>query len=129
MTSKSCSVARAGKVLVVEDDPDVCEMVCRVLQETGYEVDAAATSQAAMRKVRAGDYDLLILDLILPDSDGVILQGKMKRIAPGLETKTIFMTGFTSREPVIEYLRSLSAEFLHKPFGPDDLLRAVRRLS
>ena len=118
----------SGRVLVVEDDQGVLELVTQILCDTGYAVDSATSSQAALSKVRGSQYDVVILDLILPDTDGVILYGKLKKLRPGLQNKTIFMTGFTSRAPVINYLKSLGAGFLHKPFGPEELVRAVRSL-
>lgn len=104
------------------------ELVCRTLREEGHSVDSATGAEEAMRLARSGAHDLLILDLMLPDGDGVILQGRLKQLEPGLKDRTIFMTGFTSREPVIAYLKSLSARFIHKPFGRAELLDAVRRL-
>src|SRR5213594_1797770 len=90
-----------SKVLVIDDDPGVLDLISTILEEWGYLVDTARTSQAALRKARASEYDLVILDLILPDSDGVILHGKLKKISRGIEGRTVFMTGFTSKEPVI----------------------------
>jgi two-component system, OmpR family, response regulator len=129
MPSTRPSSSRARRILVVEDDQGILELVRTVLQHEGYRVDTASTSQAALRKARARSYDLVILDLILPDADGVILLGKLKKFLPGLEGRTIFMTGFTSREPVLDYLRSRSAEFLQKPFRAEDLLDAVNKLA
>jgi len=117
------------RILVIDDDPNVLDLISTLLEAHGYEVQTAKTSQAALRKARINRYDLVILDLILPDADGVILHGKLKKLLPGIEGRTIFMTGFTSKEPVIDYLKSLSAEFIHKPFTPDELLRAVTKLS
>jgi len=112
-------------VLVVEDDPAVLELVTRILQLEGYRVDAVSTSRAAMDAVQAADPDVLLLDLILPDADGVLLHGRLRRIRPGIEKRTIFMTGFSSQTPVVDYLRSLSAVFLHKPFAASELVSAV----
>ncbi|HKY33988.1 MAG TPA: response regulator [Candidatus Polarisedimenticolia bacterium] len=117
------------RVLVVEDDPSVRELVCRILADQGYEVDAAADGGTALRKARGARYHAVLLDLILPDADGVILHARLRKLAPALDRRTIFMTGFTSREPVVEYLRSLGAGFLHKPFGPEELLAALRGIS
>lgn len=117
-----------SRALVVEDDEQVLELVRTILECHGVTVDTATDSQTAQRRVRDQHYDVVILDLILPDCDGVILHGKLRKISPGLEKKTIFMTGFTSNEPVIDYLRSLSVEFIHKPFGPDELVNAVEKV-
>lgn len=116
-------------ILVVEDDPDVLDLVCRTLRSAGHTVDGASGAEEALRLAHAGAHDLLIVDLMLPDADGVILQGRLNQVDPGLKDRTIFMTGFTSREPVVAYLKSLSAHFIQKPFGPAELLDAVNGVS
>ncbi len=119
----------ALKVLVVDDDPGLLELMGVVLEEQGFSVDTATCSQGALLKAGRIRYDLAIVDLILPDADGVLLLAKLGRISPGLESRTIFMTGFTSKEAVLDFLKSTAAGFLQKPFGADQLLRAVRKVS
>ena len=79
--------------------------------------------------MRRRSHDAVVLDLILPDADGVLLYARMRKVRPRLQGRTVFMTGFTSEEPVVEYLRSLSAEFLQKPFAAEELVRAVERVA
>lgn len=117
------------RILVVEDDPDLLEVVCRTLESIGHQVTGVSDSTTALAEAEAARFDLVILDLILPDCDGVILQGKLNRLSPGLHRRTIFMTGFTSQEPVVQYLRSLSADYIHKPFTARQLLDAVERVA
>ena len=121
--------AQGEKILVVEDDASLRDLIQVILSEQGFVVDAAGTSQAALELARAGHHKLLVLDLILPDADGVILHGKLKKLLPGIEDRTIFMTGLTAEGPVIEYLRSLGAAFLQKPFKPVELIGAVAKVS
>lgn len=116
-------------VLVVEDDPGLLELVARILEMEGYVVQTASSSHAALAAVQAAEPDVLLLDLILPDSDGILLHGRLRRLRPGIEARTIFMTGFTSQQPVVEYLRSLSAVFLHKPFAAAELVSAVGQVA
>ena len=120
--------SKGPRVLVVEDDAGLLELIYELLSAEGFVVETASTSQAALKKARTGRCDLLLLDVILPDSDGVILHGKLKNMLPGIEKKTIFMTGFSTETPVIDYLRSLGAAFLQKPFKPADLLDTITRL-
>ena len=116
------------QILVVDDDEGILAIAREVLEHEGYIVDTASTCEAAVGRASGKDYDLVILDLILPDSDGVILRNKLKKLVPGIEGRTIFMTGFTSKDPVLATLRSLSVEFIQKPFRADDLLQAVVRI-
>ncbi len=116
------------EILVVDDDEGILNLAREILEHEGYRVDTASSSRDALGRARSKGYDLVILDLILPDTDGVILRNKLKRLMPGIEGRTIFMTGFTSKDPVLDYLRSVSTELIHKPFRPDDLLQAVGRI-
>jgi DNA-binding response OmpR family regulator len=129
MAKASQPLALQKKILVIDDDPGVLVLVATVLEAEGFSVQTARTSKMALQRARACEFDLILLDLMLPDADGVILHGKLKNLFPGIESRTIFMTGFTSQEPVIAYLESLGAGFLHKPFLPVDLVRAVAKLT
>ncbi len=128
MVSGTKRTSEPLRILVVEDDPGLLEVVCRTLESTGHQVTGARDSRTALTEAESGTFDLVILDLILPDCDGVILQGKLNQLSPGLHRRTIFMTGFTSQEPVVRYLRSLSADYIHKPFTLEQLLEAVERV-
>ncbi len=59
------------RILVVEDEKRIADFLCRGLEGAGYAVDAALTGGAAMDQIHATDYDLVILDLMLPDMDGL----------------------------------------------------------
>jgi len=116
-------------VLIIEDDAGLQEIMGHVLELEGYRVEIAGTAEAALRRVRARQHDVILLDLILPDADGVLLLARLRKARPGIEARTLLMTGFTSQEPVVRYLKSLSAGFLHKPFAAGELVRAVERLA
>jgi len=113
------------RVLVVEDDRDTRTMVEEVLVEGGFDVDTAGDSNTALRKVAATRYDLAIVDLMLPDLDGVLLHDKIARVDPLLARRLVFTTGYTDRPAVIDFLRRTAQGFLAKPFRPDELLGAV----
>lgn len=113
---------RAPTVLVVDDEPDLCEIVRRMLEGRGYNVltaggVAAATALAA---AHAMAIDLLITDLRMPDGDGVDLSRKLVAGNPGMAL--LYMSGLASDQP-------LDATMLAKPFTPTDLLNAVDTVS
>jgi len=113
------------RVLVVEDDRDTRTMVEDVLIGGGFDVDTAGDSNAALRKIGATHYDLAIVDLMLPDLDGVLLHAKIARLDPPLARSLVFTTGFTDRPAVIDFLRRTARAFLAKPFRAEELLSAV----
>jgi DNA-binding response OmpR family regulator len=117
------------RVLVVEDDTGLLELITRILEVEGYRVDGVSSGHAAMAAVEAAEPDVLVLDLMLPDADGILLHGRLRRLRPALGRRTIFMTGFSSQAPVLDYLKSLSAVFLHKPFAAAELVSAVDQVA
>lgn len=78
-----------------------------------------------MEKISQNRYDVAILDLMLPDSDGVLLRQKIRSSAPGRSMRVIFTTGFTDQPAVVEYLRHSGNAFVAKPFRPAELIDAV----
>jgi len=114
------------RILVVEDDGPTSVTMVETLAASGFLVDTAADGEVAMEKIRRNHYDLAILDLMLPDSDGVLLRQKIRSSAPGLSNRVIFTTGFTDQPAVVEYLRRSGSAFVAKPFGAAELIDAVR---
>ena len=114
------------RVLVVDDDPDTRTIIEETLEADGYDVDTASDGSMALRKIRSARYDLAIVDLMLPDADGVVLQGKIHAADPELSRRLIFTTGYTDRPMVLAYLKRMGRAFLGKPFQAEDLLAAVR---
>ena len=115
------------RVLVVEDDRDTRAVIEETLVAGGYDVDTASDSGMALRKVETTRYDLAVVDLMLPDLDGVMLQARIRKIDRQLADRLIFTTGFTDRPAVVGYLRHQGLAFLGKPFHPDQLIEVVRR--
>ncbi|GAB2597411.1 hypothetical protein Aab01nite_72970 [Paractinoplanes abujensis] len=117
-----------GKVLVVEDEDGVRDIVCRILRRAGYEVQAAPDPATALRMCRSGHYemDVLLTDIIMPGMSGTQLAAELRRSRPGLPV--LFMSGYTSGPaPGGEELPS-DAPLLHKPFQTDNLLSALHRV-
>lgn len=112
-------------ILVVDDEAGMREGCRRVLAPRGYRVDTAASFEAALDLVRNQNYDLLLLDAMLPDGNGLDL------IAPALErdphTICVVITGFGSIPMAVEAVRKGAYDFLSKPFTADELLMAVNQ--
>jgi DNA-binding response OmpR family regulator len=119
-------VQAVQRVLVVDDDPDTRAVIARTLEADGFDVDTACDSGMALRKIRSARYDLAIVDLMLPDTDGVVLQAQIQDTDPQLSRRLIFTTGYTDRPVVLRYLRRMGRAFLGKPFKAGDLIDAVR---
>lgn len=114
-------------ILVVDDDPVICALLSRVLQDAGYRVETAADGLTALEMVAASSPpDLLITDLIMPRLTGWSVFARVRRQAPSLPIIVISGadTGFQQQERALED----RAVFLRKPFEVHQLLRTVARL-
>ena len=121
---------RAGlRLLLVEDEEDARRFVARYLTRLGYRVDEAATAADAWRSWEAHRADLLLIDLGLPDADGVSIIRRVRREAP---TPIIVLSARDEERDKIAGLDAGADDYLTKPFGTDELdarIRAVLRRS
>jgi DNA-binding response OmpR family regulator len=115
-----------GRLLVVEDDPQVRAMLTRALGYEGFEVSAAPNAGAAIAALRAAPPDLMLLDLLLPDLDGVEV---CRRLRAAGERVPILM--LTARDTVSDRVAGLEAgadDYLVKPFSTAELVARIRAL-
>jgi CheY-like chemotaxis protein len=113
-------------ILVVEDERRVLDVVRRVLEEGGYEVVTSTLPEEAEELFAeiAGDVSLLITDLVMPGLGGRLLYAKLKQLNPDL--KVLYMSGYPERSELGGGRPSPGDPYLQKPFGPEELTRAVR---
>jgi two-component system response regulator MprA len=115
-----------GRLLVVEDDPQVRAMLARALRYEGFDVAAACDGAEAMAVLRAAPPDLILLDLLLPDADGVDL---CARLRAGGDAVPILMV--TARDTVSDRVAGFEAgadDYIVKPFSTAELIARVRAL-
>jgi DNA-binding response OmpR family regulator len=111
--------APAMKVLVVEDDPDLCDAIVDVLSRHGFSVERAGTRQGAMEG--STDVHLVVLDLGLPDGDGLDVCGELSKRVP-----LIVISARADETDRIVALELGADDYLAKPFGPRELVARVR---
>lgn len=114
-------------VLFVEDDDTVAAGISMLLELDGFEVTRTATAAAALAALHDITPDLLLLDIRLPDSDGVTLYRRIESIAGPLPV--VFATGHGDREQLDEFRDRPNVAFLSKPFGSADLREAMARVT
>jgi two-component system response regulator GlrR len=114
-----------GKILVVDDDKNLIEVVKMRLESANYAVTAAATEQEAIQAVKGQALDLCLLDLMLADQDGIALMGEIHAVNP--ELPAIILTAHGSIESAVEAMRKGAYSYLTKPFEPRDLLLQIER--
>jgi DNA-binding response OmpR family regulator len=114
------------KVLVVEDDKKVASFLTKGLREEGYSVDAAHDGEDALLKARVHDYDLVLLDVMLPGKTGFEV---VRELRAGESTVPVLMlTARDDRQDIVMGLDAGADDYLTKPFAFDELLARVRAL-
>lgn len=111
------------RILVVDDDAQVRELCTRILTRQGYEVYAVGTGEEALVCLAPQAFDLLIVDITLPDVDGDQVLRQAREIDPDLATVAI--TGYGNMENAIRALRAGAHEFIIKPFGLQEFVDTV----
>lgn len=114
------------KVLLVEDESKVAHFISKGLEEEGYAVDVAYDGKKGLDLVSASTYDIVLLDLMIPEIDGLELLKRMR--ASGIDTPVLIITAKSSKEDVVKGLDTGSDDYLTKPFSFDELLARIRAL-
>src|SRR6267378_1873756 len=116
------------RILIVEDDPDIAELVARYLEKAGFVTERAASGREALKAIAAKAPGLLVLDLMLPHVDGL----EVCRIVRGNEATAaipiIMLTARTDESERIVGLELGADDYLAKPFSPNELVARVRAL-
>jgi two-component system cell cycle sensor histidine kinase/response regulator CckA len=115
-----------ASILVVEDEAKLASAVVDALSDAGYIVDHAPDGEAALARVQAQKFDLVICDLKMPRMDGKTFYRTLAAAAPALSTRVIFVTGDVAGTDAEKFLEQSGCRWLAKPFRLGDLLRAVR---
>jgi DNA-binding response OmpR family regulator len=113
------------RILLVDDEKDIVEMLGELLSSQGFDVDSAHSAEVALERIRETIYDAAILDFNLPDMDGVMLHRQIRQMDRELAGKTLFMSGMVQSDQNLGYYASQSAGFLSKPFQVDQVLGAL----
>jgi len=113
------------RVLVVDDEETMRDMLSRTLLMGDYEVEAVGDGSAALERIRVGSYDLLVADLKMPGMDGMTLIQHAKHMHA--EMPIIIVTGFSSESSAIEAVNLGVCGYLTKPFRIPEVLETARR--
>jgi len=117
----------AMRILVVEDEEKLARLISRVLVEEGYAVETEANGRQALLRALADEYDLLIVDWMLPDLSGIQLVKRLRAAEVG--TPAIMLTARDQIEDRVEGLDAGADDYLPKPFAFPELLARVRALT
>jgi signal transduction histidine kinase/FixJ family two-component response regulator len=114
-----------GRILVVEDEPTVAQLMVDVLREEGHQVEAVLDSQEGLTLLSRGRYDLVLCDLRMPRLDGPAFYDTLVRTGTAERQRIIFVTGDTLAPRTLEFLETNKLPYLSKPFLVEELKLAV----
>jgi DNA-binding response OmpR family regulator len=114
------------RVLVVEDDPDIVELIAHYLKAEGFSVDSAGDGRLGLEQLRAGGYQLVILDLQLPGMDGLAVCAELRRDKRTRGLPVIMLTARGDESDRIVGLELGADDYVVKPFSPKELVARVR---
>ncbi len=112
------------KILVVDDDRDICLVLSKFLGKNNYDVDLAYNGEEGLNLLRQCDYDLILCDYKLPDLTGVELLQKIKILNPVVPV--IIITAYSDVKTAVETFRFGASDYVTKPLYPDELLVTIR---
>jgi DNA-binding response OmpR family regulator len=125
MTATEQAEGTAGpRILLVDDEPRIRDFVSRALETAGYVVDAACSGAEGLRRAMTGDYDLIILDLIMPDLDGRVFLAQLLR--ERREQGVLVLSCLADVTTKVDCLELGAQDYLTKPFSLAELLARVR---
>lgn len=112
------------RVLVVEDEEDLNSIICSKLVKEGYNVDACYDGQAALDYMEAENYDGAIMDIMIPNKDGITVLREMRNA--GIQVPVLFLTAKTETQDIVRGLDAGASDYMTKPFEFSELMARLR---
>jgi DNA-binding NtrC family response regulator len=121
-------VCTAGqRILVIDDEPAIRTGCARILRPEGHEVTCHEDPQAGLQAALSGDFDVVLLDLVMPDLGGLEILKQIE--AAGVRSEVVVITGHSSVDSAVEAMKRGAADYVSKPFSPDELKMAVKKVA
>lgn len=112
------------RVLVVEDEKDLSSIICSKLVKEGYNVDACYDGQAALDYMEAENYDGAIMDIMIPNKDGITVLREMRNA--GIQVPVLFLAAKTETQDIVRGLDAGASDYMTKPFEFSELMARLR---
>ncbi len=115
----------SARILVVDDEEIVIRSCLRILEGNGYEIDVAHDGHDALRKIESNTYDVMILDIMMPNLGGLEVLRRVKETHPDVDV--IMITGLSQIDTAVQAMKLGAFDYISKPFEPDELKLVVQR--
>jgi two-component system, chemotaxis family, chemotaxis protein CheY len=119
-------VTMAQRILIVDDDKDVREFIAELFLQQNWQIDTAEDGKQAIQQASEIDFDIILMDLIMPRVNG--LEAIREIIKQKPDSKIIIITGSQYKNMISEAISSGAKLFVKKPFSAEKILTAVKRL-
>jgi PAS domain S-box-containing protein len=113
------------RILIVDDSPLEVEFITSILSPLGCQIATAPNGSIALKKLHAYKFDLVLLDIILPDMDGFAIIDKMQKEEGLKDIPTIFISALSYKDQVVTGLSKGAVDYITKPFYPEELIRRI----
>jgi DNA-binding NtrC family response regulator len=113
-----------ARILVVDDDENIRKVLSMILEDEGYKVDQAETAKQAIEKSRKNFYNIALIDIRLPDMEGIELLTKMRDTTPRM--RKIIITGYPTLQNAIEAVNRGADAYILKPFDVTKVLATIK---
>ncbi|MCK4638764.1 MAG: response regulator, partial [Bacteroidales bacterium] len=115
------------RILVIDDEPIVGLSCERILsQEKKYEIRIETNPQQGLKEALTDNYDLILLDIVMPDLDGMEILKRIKAL--GISSEVVIITGYATIQTAIEAIKHGAADYVSKPFTPDELKIIIEKV-
>jgi PAS domain S-box-containing protein len=118
-----------GRVLIIDDEPEVAEALADILASANYRIDVAGTGPEALERLEAGDYAAILSDMRMPGMDGMELYHRLNVVKPAMARCLVFVTGDALNPAVLEFLDYTGCPHIEKPFVPVEVRRMVAAIA
>ncbi len=113
------------KILIIDDDAELRKNVSDILSGAGYSTDMAASGDEALEKIVLEKYDIALLDMMMPDRDGMEVLVELRKLRP--RTRVIMITAFATVENAVAAIKKGANDYISKPFKIAELINTVKR--
>ena len=118
----------SAQILIIDDDPAICEMTCLMLKSEGYKVDQALTAERAIKKVYRAIPDLILVDWMMPTTDGIDFMRYLRGLPETAKIPIIMLTAKSGENDKVKALELGCDDYITKPFSKRELLARIRAL-
>ena len=116
-------MGETARILVVDDDRSVRKVLTAILEDEGYAVESVSTAKKAIERTRRKVYNLALIDIRLPDMEGIELLTKMKDTTPKM--RKIIITGYPTLQNAVEAVNRGADAYILKPFDMENVLKTI----